>query len=81
MKLSYYSTVLNDGAILTYLKRKGIVSPNKPTTYNPSLRDISVKKAEYEYKAGRIDKTEYEEIKLLAEYAGGYLKDPYPWII
>ncbi len=30
----YYSTVLNDGAILTYLKRKGIVSPNKPTTYN-----------------------------------------------
>jgi DNA polymerase elongation subunit (family B) len=33
----YYSTVLNDGAILTYLKRKGIVSPNKPTTYNPSL--------------------------------------------
>jgi len=33
----YYSTVLNDGAILTYLKRKGIISPNKPTTYNPSL--------------------------------------------
>ena len=40
----YYSTALNDGAILTYLKRKGIVSPNKPTTYNPGLRDISVKK-------------------------------------
>jgi len=36
----YYSTVLNDGAILTYLKRKGIVSPNKPTTYNPSLRTL-----------------------------------------
>ena len=36
----YYSTVLNDGAILTYLKRKGIVSPNKPTTYNPGLREI-----------------------------------------
>jgi DNA polymerase elongation subunit (family B) len=32
--------MLNEGAILTYLKRKGIVSPNKPTTYNPSLRDI-----------------------------------------
>ena len=81
----YYSTVLNDGAILTYLKRKNIVSPNKPTTYNPSLRDISVKKAEYEYKAGRIGKEEYEEIKLLAEYAGGYLKDPnpglYEWVI
>ena len=81
----YYSTALNEGAILTYLKRKGIVSPNKPTTYNPSLRDISVKKAEYEYKAGRIDKTEYEEIVSLAEYAGGYLKDPnpglYEWVI
>jgi DNA polymerase elongation subunit (family B) len=36
----YMSTVLNEGAILTYLKRKGIVSPNKPTTYNPSLKDI-----------------------------------------
>jgi DNA polymerase elongation subunit (family B) len=36
----YYSTVLNDGAILTYLKRKGIVSPNKPTTYNPILKEI-----------------------------------------
>ena len=44
----YYSTVLNDGAILTYLKRKGIVSPNKPTTYNPGLRDISVKKAKFD---------------------------------
>ena len=36
----YYSTVLNDGAILTYLKRKGIVSPNKPTTYNPILKEL-----------------------------------------
>ena len=36
----YYSTILNDGAILTYLKRKGIVSPNKPTTYNPVLKEI-----------------------------------------
>ena len=36
----YMSTMLNEGAILTYLKRKGVVSPNKPTTYNPSLRDI-----------------------------------------
>ena len=92
----YYSTVLNDGAILTYLKRKGIVSPNKPTTYNPSLRDISVKKAEYEYKKAKsniyaspkeLDKAKetYEEIISLAEYAGGYLKDPnpglYEWVI
>ena len=35
----YLSTVLNDGAILTYLKRQGIVSPNKPTTINPSLKE------------------------------------------
>jgi DNA polymerase elongation subunit (family B) len=34
----YLSTSLNDGAILTYLKRKGIVSPNKPTTYNEALK-------------------------------------------
>ena len=34
----YMSTTLNDGAILTYLKRKGIVSPNKPTTINPLLK-------------------------------------------
>ena len=35
----YLSTVLNDGAILTYLKRQGIVSPNKPTTINPALKE------------------------------------------
>ena len=35
----YLSTVLNDGAILTYLKRQDIVSPNKPTTINPALRE------------------------------------------
>ena len=35
----YLSTVLNDGAILTYLKRQDIVSPNKPTTINPSLKE------------------------------------------
>jgi DNA polymerase elongation subunit (family B) len=33
----YLATALNDGAILTYLKRQGIVSPNKPTTIRPSL--------------------------------------------
>ena len=38
----YLSTVLNDGAILTYLKRKGIVSPNKPTTINKDINSISV---------------------------------------
>jgi DNA polymerase elongation subunit (family B) len=36
----YMSTTLNEGAILTYLKRKNVISPNKPTTYNPNLKDI-----------------------------------------
>jgi DNA polymerase elongation subunit (family B) len=37
----YYSTALNEGAILTYLKRKDIVSPNKPTTYNSALKEAN----------------------------------------
>jgi DNA polymerase elongation subunit (family B) len=45
----YLSTVLNDGAILTYLKRQGIVSPNKPTTINPVLKD-----AHEEYAGGYL---------------------------
>jgi len=36
----YYNTMMNEGAILKYLKREGIVSPNKPTTHNPYLKDI-----------------------------------------
>jgi len=36
----YWNTVMNEGAILKYLKREGIVSPNKPTTHNPSLKNI-----------------------------------------
>ena len=38
----YYNTVLNEGAILTYLKRKRIVAPNKPTTINPSIKEINI---------------------------------------
>jgi DNA polymerase elongation subunit (family B) len=38
----YLSTVLNEGATLTYLKRKGIVSPNKPTTINKNINSVSV---------------------------------------
>lgn len=38
----YFNTVLNEGAILTYLKRKGIVAPNKPTTTNPTIKDILI---------------------------------------
>ena len=36
----YYNTALNEGAILTYLKRKNIIAPNKPTTTNPSIREL-----------------------------------------
>jgi DNA polymerase elongation subunit (family B) len=81
----YYSTALNDGAILTYLKRKDIVSPNKPTTLNPKLAGLSRKKAEFDYKIGKITKDQLDEIIELSEYAGGYLKDPepglYEWVI
>jgi DNA polymerase elongation subunit (family B) len=38
----YYNTALNEGAILTYLKRKNIIAPNKPTTTNPSIREIEI---------------------------------------
>lgn len=38
----YYNTVLNEGAILTYLKRKGVVAPNKPTTTNPSIKELNI---------------------------------------
>lgn len=43
----YMATVLNDGAILTYLKRNGIVSPNKPTTINPLLKIRNEEEDEY----------------------------------
>jgi DNA polymerase elongation subunit (family B) len=38
----YYNTILNEGAILTYLKRKGIIAPNKPTTTNPTIRELEL---------------------------------------
>lgn len=34
----YFSSVLLEGVILTHLTRQGIVSPNKPTTVDPSLK-------------------------------------------
>jgi len=37
----YWNTVMNEGAILKYLKREGIVSPNKPTTHNSSLKAVN----------------------------------------
>jgi DNA polymerase elongation subunit (family B) len=38
----YYNTILNEGAILTYLKRKDIIAPNKPTTTNPTIRELEL---------------------------------------
>ena len=38
----YYNTALNEGAILTYLKRKNIIAPNKPTTTNPTIRELEL---------------------------------------
>jgi len=38
----YFNTVMNEGAILKYLRREGIISPNKPTTHNPSLKNANV---------------------------------------
>ena len=44
----YWNTVMNEGAILKYLKRENIVSPNKPTTHNPRLKPIpGVKEESY----------------------------------
>lgn len=36
----HYNTILNEAAILTYLKRKNIIAPNKPTTTNPSIKEL-----------------------------------------
>jgi DNA polymerase elongation subunit (family B) len=38
----YFNTVMNEGAILKYLRREGIISPNKPTTHNPVLKNANV---------------------------------------
>ena len=35
----HYNTILGEGAILKHLRRHNIISPNKPVTHNPSLRN------------------------------------------
>lgn len=42
----YYSSLVLDGVIYTSLKRKGIISPNKPVTDDPSLSAYYVKEDE-----------------------------------
>lgn len=59
----YFSSLVLDGVIFTFLKRRGIVSPNKPQTNNPSLkRDRSIKRT----------KEEEEE----DGFKGAYVKEP-----
>lgn len=58
----YFSSVVLDGVIFTFLKRKGIVSPNKPQTNDPSL------KKNYE-----VVKTKEEEEE--SSFKGAYVKD------
>lgn len=53
----YYNTVMNEGAILKYLRREGIVSPNKPTTHNPNLKPKLGEKQE-SYAGGYIKEPE-----------------------
>lgn len=58
----YQNSRLLEGVILTHLKRKGIVSPNKPTTINLELR----KKL--------LDENNEDDDK----FTGAYVKDPIP---
>jgi DNA polymerase elongation subunit (family B) len=58
----YESSRVLDGAIMTYLKRKEIVSPNKPTTTHPELRAMM-----------NTDSDEEDE-----KFAGAYVKEPIP---
>jgi DNA polymerase elongation subunit (family B) len=60
----YESSRVVEGAIMTYLKRKDIVSPNKPTTNNPELR-IQV----------TDDSSDDDEDD---KFAGAYVKEPIP---
>jgi DNA polymerase elongation subunit (family B) len=60
----YQSSRVVEGVIMTYLKRKGIVSPNKPTTVYPELKA----------KMQNRDDSEDEDEK----FPGAYVKDPIP---
>lgn len=42
----YQSSRLIEGAIMTYLRKKNIVSPNKPTTNNPELKKLMEQESE-----------------------------------
>lgn len=57
----YYSSLVLDAAIYTFLRRKGIVSPNKPVTDNPALKRVYLD-----------DDAAEKEIK---KFKGAYVKD------
>jgi DNA polymerase elongation subunit (family B) len=58
----YQSSRVVEGGIMTYLKRKNVVSPNKPTTMHPELKKV--------YGAEEEDDDD--------KFAGAYVKDPVP---
>jgi DNA polymerase elongation subunit (family B) len=73
----YYSSIIMEGVIYTHLKRKGIVSPNKPVTNNPELK----KDGDLE----DINEDEDEDVDLIIKidgkkkkksFAGGFVLDP-----
>jgi DNA polymerase elongation subunit (family B) len=75
----YLSTVLNDGAILTYLKRKGIISPNKPTTINRDINSVFVGDEVKVHKSlgggiGTLIKIKEEEKKGIVKFKSGTIR-------
>lgn len=68
----YFNTVLNEGAILTYLKRKNIVTHNKPTTYNTDIKDLNV--GDYIKHQRNTPTVEGEIIKINGDFADVKIK-------
>jgi DNA polymerase elongation subunit (family B) len=75
----YLSTVLNEGAVLTYLKRKDIVSPNKPTNINKDINSVSIDDVVKIHKSlgggdGILVKINTEEKKGTVQFKSGALR-------
>jgi DNA polymerase elongation subunit (family B) len=68
----YYNTVLNEGAILTYLKRKNIVVHNKPTTYNSDIKDLNI--GDYVNHQRNTPTVEGEIVKIDGDYVDIQIK-------
>lgn len=63
----YFSSIILDGVVFTYLRRLNIVSPNKPYTIDPSLKKDYKEKIQI-----NSDDEEEEEEK---SFKGGYVKE------